>query len=708
MKLKYLLTLMVLFCGISLAQQYPLVTIQDIQQVPDSLKGTDPASPLNGDTVRVQGMVMVRPVVDPVTDRGVVISAGARWVTYVQDPEGKVWGGMNILQEDTTKQGTFFDLIDTAQVVEFTGVVTEYYTTTEMILTSDPVQIISSEAKRQDPIQIQLSDLFTSDGGYNFDAEKYENMYVSFENVISSDRAPGGSSVFKINDGNGHSAFIYSQSRYFKSGSAGINDYQPPQDGSFLSYVRGILTTRTDGYYLVPLYPEDVGPAVASPPVISSIRRDITEVTPTSPVTISAKVKDLDGSVNEVNLNYSVNGAAYQTLAMTSADSIYSATVPAANLDSAIVDFYITASDNDNNVSSSDTAKTRYFYMVLNRPVTIQDVQYSPFGGGYSAYNGYYVTVSGVITSDADTTGNPNLGQSPIRINMQNGSGPWSGIWIGTSGFNGTEVIKLKRGQQVNITGLVQENYNVTRLDSVQTIDVVSSGNALPEAELLQTGDIDYIGTDAVPAEQWESVLIKYQDVTVVDENADGSPGPDVVGGSRNFGEIVIDDNSGPTRVELQEGYHLYHNDWDNNLFDAANNHYVKDSSTFKELKGILYYSHGYYKLVPRTNDDFVGFSITDVQKENNSLPTAFALNQNYPNPFNPTTTITYAIPSDGIVTLKIFNILGQAVKTLVNQYQSTGNYKVSFDAGTLNSGVYLYQLNVNGHSQVKKMMLLK
>ena len=88
--------------------------------------------------------------------------------------------------------------------------------------------------------------------------------------------------------------------------------------------------------------------------------------------------------------------------------------------------------------------------------------------------------------------------------------------------------------------------------------------------------------------------------------------------------------------------------------------------------------------------------------------PDEFTLYQNYPNPMNPTTTIRYRIPKAGNVTLKIFDMLGAEVATLVSKYQSEGNYEVNFDASELSSGVYLYQLRVNNFIATKKMILLK
>jgi hypothetical protein len=85
-----------------------------------------------------------------------------------------------------------------------------------------------------------------------------------------------------------------------------------------------------------------------------------------------------------------------------------------------------------------------------------------------------------------------------------------------------------------------------------------------------------------------------------------------------------------------------------------------------------------------------------------------YLLYQNYPNPFNPTTTIRYELPQDGIVTIEIFDILGQKVKTILNEFRRTGRYEATFTSTGLASGVYIYQLRVNDFITSKKMILLK
>ncbi|MGA7161708.1 MAG: alpha-amylase family glycosyl hydrolase [Bacteroidota bacterium] len=90
------------------------------------------------------------------------------------------------------------------------------------------------------------------------------------------------------------------------------------------------------------------------------------------------------------------------------------------------------------------------------------------------------------------------------------------------------------------------------------------------------------------------------------------------------------------------------------------------------------------------------------------TVPLAFSLSQNFPNPFNPTTTIQYAIPHASKVTLRVYDILGRIVATLVNEQKNAGTYSAEFDAKSMSSGVYYYRLTANNSTDVKRMLLLK
>ena len=99
---------------------------------------------------------------------------------------------------------------------------------------------------------------------------------------------------------------------------------------------------------------------------------------------------------------------------------------------------------------------------------------------------------------------------------------------------------------------------------------------------------------------------------------------------------------------------------------------------------------------------------LTDIKEISSELPAEFELSQNYPNPFNPTTTIKFSIPQTNVVKMKIYNLLGQEVQTLINQEMSAGSYTVDFDASRLASGLYIYSITAGKYSAAKKMVLLK
>lgn len=98
---------------------------------------------------------------------------------------------------------------------------------------------------------------------------------------------------------------------------------------------------------------------------------------------------------------------------------------------------------------------------------------------------------------------------------------------------------------------------------------------------------------------------------------------------------------------------------------------------------------------------------ITNVS-DNYKFPDQFSLSQNYPNPFNPSTIISYALPKETPVSIRVYNMIGQEVAALINQTQPAGNYEVNFDGSKLSSGVYFYKLKAGQYSETKKMILMK
>ena len=136
------------------------------------------------------------------------------------------------------------------------------------------------------------------------------------------------------------------------------------------------------------------------------------------------------------------------------------------------------------------------------------------------------------------------------------------------------------------------------------------------------------------------------------------------------------------------------------------------------ELNGKLYAIGGTYLpgMTPLdTVEIYTPSTTTGVIGENNSLPMEYNLSQNYPNPFNPTTVINYSVPEATFVTIKVYDLLGREVKTLVNEDKVAGNYSMQFNGSNLASGIYFYRMEADpstgsgqGFMQTKKLVLLK
>lgn len=122
-----------------------------------------------------------------------------------------------------------------------------------------------------------------------------------------------------------------------------------------------------------------------------------------------------------------------------------------------------------------------------------------------------------------------------------------------------------------------------------------------------------------------------------------------------------------------------------------------------------LFIDQDYYLYASSAGRFFKSSSaVTSVRLNVQTLPTRFSLYQNYPNPFNPTTTISYQLPVNTLVTLKVYDMLGRQVITLTNERQTAGAHSVIFNASNLSSGVYFYRLTAGSYLQAKKLMLIK
>jgi Secretion system C-terminal sorting domain len=146
---------------------------------------------------------------------------------------------------------------------------------------------------------------------------------------------------------------------------------------------------------------------------------------------------------------------------------------------------------------------------------------------------------------------------------------------------------------------------------------------------------------------------------------------------------------------------------WDKSNLAGLNQKIVlRDSSNGQivDMSATNTYSFAY--ISPHTF--MINGTITNVKPNNGILPAVFALLQNYPNPFNPSTKISYQLPKSSFVTLKVYDIIGKEVSTLVNEQKDAGEYEVTFDGSRLASGVYFYRMTAATFTAVKKFVLMK
>ncbi|MFQ5866261.1 MAG: T9SS type A sorting domain-containing protein [bacterium] len=130
----------------------------------------------------------------------------------------------------------------------------------------------------------------------------------------------------------------------------------------------------------------------------------------------------------------------------------------------------------------------------------------------------------------------------------------------------------------------------------------------------------------------------------------------------------------------------------------------VGQCTSSPQLKGTQYFMQSGFNGIVKGLQMVVSVSVPQAE----TVPTIYRLHQNYPNPFNPTTTIQFELPKRSKVTLKIFNVLGTEVTTLVDKELKAGEYKVVFDAHGFPSGVFFYRILAEGFVQTKKLLLLK
>lgn len=731
--------------------QYPLRTIQQIQEVSlDSLRVLDTlqrtqvnrwtlqTSPYFRDTVRVRGVCVIPANVIRFTASGMNLLIADTGST-------QQWGGLFVRcnlstgSPDTTLAIQWgITSVEPGDYIELTGYIDEFPATDPVSYTqivpilSYPLNILGT-APVPPHVPKLASDFYVGQfpsnppyppNGIQFSTgEPMELMRVTLTNLVVTSVLNGTNGTFVMTDAFGNSFSTMDASTWFTTRAPGtggyiyrhpLSTYVMPPIGTAVDTIRGYILTNSGGeaprgYRIAPVYPGDIVYGV-SLPVVSTHRRSPIIVSPDSTPVISVRVARGGAGIQSIQLRYSLNNGAFTSIPMTftSADTTYRGTIPLQPSDT-FVKYYINVTDSlgrsvklassATDGSQSDTLKGFFFYTVLNRPLTIRDIQYTPFTNGRSGYVGARVTVPGIITADTSCLPLPPAAFRGTNVwYLQDSNQPWSGIWIHRDSLT-TALLAMRNGDSVSITGTVVERVMdsqtsyVTRLENLADPVVYASNRPLPAPVVVPTSTFFNVGKGTPTAERWEGMLVQLNNVTL----SDSMP---VFQVPEEFG---VNDGSGQVLIRKDGKHHF------TQLASEIGQGrvWIPLGSHISYLRGVVMFSGNAYKVVPRTNDDFGTITSVSIDRSP-EVPADYSLEQNYPNPFNPVSTIQFNVPTAGFVSVKVYNLLGQEVETLVQGVQAPGKYTVQFDGSRFGSGVYFYRLQAGQFTQTKKMILMK
>jgi hypothetical protein len=712
-------TLVFLF-GLALVAmgQYRRVHVHEIMTLPpDSIAVGSLLSPHLGDTVLLVGIVTVPPVLDPVSDRRPLLWAGARWVTFLRDsnPNLDAYAGINVLQADTTVQTTYFDRIRPGDYIEVLVRITNFPTSTDPVRNRlgptqaevitgaqvRPVEFLDYGLPLPEPIPVQITDFYTGPVGSGVPnierGSRYVGMLVELRDVTVVANQP----VIVISDDAGNQMYLRDQSGYFTTRAHRLRDFTPYPIGQRIRRIRGYITASTVGgqpqsFMITPVYPEDVELGT-TPPVITSVQRDLARPFPRSTESVPITIGIRRGDFPLAFVHVRVLAAGTDTLTLEAShqgDTLYVATIPPQPAET-LVQYWVEA---------ADSAGTRvrmpvrgvYFYKVLDRPARIADIRQTLNPDGSSGYQGFRVVVEGVIT--ADTSDIPN--NAAPRIYLQDDTVAFSGIWLSTAATT-DPVRSFRRGDKIRVSGIVAElgaraqDRHVTALTSLALVDqggdggFISRGNTVPPV-LVRTRDIAGKRQGEMPAEGWESMLVELRDVVVADTNADAPS---------NFGEFSIvdaelfgtpEESTARLRVETDDGATSY------GTRGTDGKKVLQRGQRLDYIRGILFYSFGNYKLVPRKDDD-IGLA--------SSVPWTNTAAEVRVQPQPAQEFVELQLPSgEGMVTVELFTLLGERLW----YWHGIPTLPLRFHLGELPAGPYLMAVRGAGYQRLLPVLVVR
>ncbi len=627
---KNLLFLGAVFSSVLGFSQVNNVTIEDVQHVSIAdLNACTDASAYDGDTVKIVGIALHDGNLTEVASGSV--TGGCRPGIHLLDTAGAGAGGdfrgiqiHGVEAADNSVPVTDLHTLFAGDVVEITGVVGSYQGETQIYPLGNSFVNVLPPVSAPQPRLVSVGDLNDANRVNQLPTgEPIEGSLVMLNNVTVTavNFFSGGSRVsIDVTDPNGNTINVSDRFLVQRLPSyATVNPSSPATTGSFVAPPVGLVYDTLIG---IVLHSEngctggsgrgyEINPFDASHYVVGVTPPSITDATrmPTVPTSIESpvvdcKILDFDGTVASAYLHYTndILAASFDSVMMTlkggSTDE-YTASIPAM-ADGDMVGYFIKAEDNDGNVSQSPS-QNLHIYTVRDNGLQIVDVQkVLDYNNDESYYVGDTVTVTGVVSASARDY---DLGYVYIQ---QTGASEWGGLSL----IGNSDLVFLKRTEEITVTGVVEEYYNFTRMN---VLTVTKTGNLVPvEMAYFDPSDDNLHTTKEI--EKYESMVVGLANPTgglfITDENL-------------GFGDFEVGSSATParsTRITAgRQSNNAFSSLWVSLVTDTA---YAMNDGEMEvdtvitsmdmemdTISGVLYYGFGNFKLMPRNNDDIVNLS---------------------------------------------------------------------------------------------------
>ncbi|MFH1220495.1 MAG: lamin tail domain-containing protein [Candidatus Eisenbacteria bacterium] len=478
--------------------------------------------------------------------------------------------------------------------------------------------------------------------------ERYEAVLTKVANVTVTNDSADAYGEWEVNDGSGAC----------RIGAAGFYGYTP-NTGDVLDGVQGVGDYSYSNRKIEPRWSEDI----IGPPIISSLVYAPHAPQTGNAITFSATVTGANPPFT-VKLFCSTNGgASFDSTTMTTSDSVYTA-VKGPWPNGTTVDYYVRATDVQPMTARKPASGTYDLYVGR---VTIYQVQYVAPGLDSSSYAGKPVNLGGIVTAASG-----ELGINYFYIQNHGLSSDFRGVKV----YDRTGTVSVARGDSVTVSGDVQEYYNNTEIAMFfpAAVTIHSHSNNVPAATPVTTAAVNI-------SEKYEGVLVQANTATVK-------------AAKDQYGEWLI--SSGGAADTCKVG-------------DYGTYAYVPVVNDVVIVRGVVDYAFSQYKIQPRQDDD-VCYPAKAGTPDGTTVPSRVMLAVR-PNPMLDGGEVRFALPVTGNVALKVYNVKGELVRTLIEGASPAGEYKIDWNGANsrgnrVTSGIYFLRLETRGGSAVSKVVV--